>query len=161
VHPAVAEQLRHADHDMSLRSRLAELRRYLSVGVVCAALHNLVVISAAWLGLHYLLALLLWAIIVTPTGYALHTSYTFGASFSWSRFMRFASGILSGALLSLVVMFVLCTLFHVAVLIATPVATVIVFAWNYACARWAVRLVPKPGGQDGGEPARSSTRQTA
>jgi len=76
---------------MSLRSRLAELRRYLSVGVICAALHNLIVISAAWLGLHYLLALLLSAIVVTPAGYALHTLYTFGAVFSWSRFMRFVS----------------------------------------------------------------------
>jgi len=131
---------------MSLRSRLAELRRYLSVGVICAALHNLIVISAAWLGLHYLLALLLSAIVVTPAGYALHTLYTFGAVFSWSRFMRFVSGTIGGALLSLAIMFVLCTLFHVAVFIATPVATVIVFAWNYICARWAVLLVPRPRG---------------
>jgi putative flippase GtrA len=130
---------------MSLRARLAELRRYLSVGVICAALHNLIVILAAWLGLYYVLALLLSFLVVTPTGYALHTRYTFGARFSWDQFMRFTAGIIGGALISLAIMFVLCTVMNVAVVIAAPLATAALFAWNYLTARWAVLLSPGRG----------------
>jgi putative flippase GtrA len=131
---------------MTLRARLTELRRYLSVGAVCAVLHNLVVITAAQLGLYYILALLLSFVIVTPTGYALHTIYTFEERFSWTQFMRFTGGILGGSLISLAIMFVLCSLLHVAVFIATPLATIALFAWNYLSARWAVLLAHRPRG---------------
>jgi hypothetical protein len=40
-------------------------------------------------------------------------------------------------------MFVLCTSLHVAVAIATPLATVALFAWNYLSARWAVLLLAR------------------
>ena len=114
------------------------MRRYLSVGVVCALLHNLIVISANHLGLYYLFALLLSFIVVTPTGYVLHTLHTFDEPVSWSRFARFTSGIIGGTLISWVIMFVLCTLLKVAVFIATPLATIVLFLWNYSSARWAV-----------------------
>jgi putative flippase GtrA len=128
---------------MKLRDRLTEMRRYLSVGVICALLHNLIVITAAWLGLYYLLALLLSSIVVTPTGYVLHTFHTFGERLSWLRFGRFVSGIIGGTLISLAIMFVLCTLLKVAVFIATPLSTLALFIWNYTSARWAVVATPK------------------
>ena len=128
---------------MSLRERMAEMRRYLSVVMICAILHNLIVISANWLGLYSVLALLLSFVVVTPTGYVLHTLHTFGEGFSWARFARFTSGIIGGSLISLAVMFLLCTVLKVAVFIATPLSTLALFIWNYSSARWAVVAAPK------------------
>jgi putative flippase GtrA len=142
----MGQQLRHAGDGMTLRQRLAELRRYLSVGVICAVLHNVIVISASQLGLHYMLALLLSVLVVTPTGYALHTLYTFGAQFSWRQFARFTSGLIGGMLLNLAIMFLLCTVLNVATYVATPVATALLFIWNYSSARWAVLLPHKSRG---------------
>jgi putative flippase GtrA len=143
---ACTEQPCPAGKRVPMRTRLAEARRYLSVGVICAALHNIIVITAAWLGLYYMFALLLSFIVVTPTGYVLHSLHTFSARFSWKQFARFTSGIIAGVPLALAIMFVLCTLLHVAIFIATPIATIGQFAWNYLSARWAVLLVPRQYG---------------
>ncbi len=141
-----AEQSCPVDKRHIWRSRLVEARRYVSVGAVCAALHNIIVITAARMGLHYMLAVLLSFSVVTPTGYALHSLYTFNTRFSWHRFARFASGIIGGIPLAIAIMFILCSLLHVAVFIATPIATIAQFAWNYLSTRWAVLLVPKANG---------------
>ncbi|QJB68530.1 GtrA family protein [Parasphingorhabdus halotolerans] len=125
---------------MNLLSVLAEPRRYVSVGLICAIIHNVVVIGASHMGMHYMIALILSFAIVTPTGYALHTAYTFGKGYSWRQFARFTSGVAVGFPISFAIMVVLCSYLGFSTWVATPIATILLFLWNYASARWAILL---------------------
>ena len=116
----------------------ALLARYLSVGVTCAVVHNIVVIGTTLLGLHYVAALVLSFAITTPLGYLLHSAHTFGVRLAWDPFARFAGGLATGFALSFAIMAVLCSGLGLAPALATPIATVLLFAWNYAVAHWAI-----------------------
>ncbi|HJQ16810.1 MAG TPA: GtrA family protein [Allosphingosinicella sp.] len=112
--------------------------RYVIVGGVCAIVHNSIMILGDIVGIHYLLMNFVSFSVVTPAGYLLHSGFTFGTQHSWPGFMRFASGVAVGFPISLLTMALLCTGFEVPVVIAAPVATIVLFLWNYASAHWAI-----------------------
>lgn len=105
-------------------------------------------------GGHYLALSLLSFAIVTPLGYVLHARFTFRKILSASAFLRFAAGVAVGFPLSVLVMAALCTGLDLPVIVAAPVATIILFAWNYASAHLAIlrgfgSLRPGPDPDDG------------
>ena len=112
--------------------------RYLVVGASCAIVHNLIMIIGDWAGGHYLPMSFVSFAVVTPLGYWLHSGFTFSEQHSLRAFMRFAAGVAAGFPISLLTMAMLCTGFNVPVVIAAPVATVVLFAWNYLSAHWAI-----------------------
>jgi putative flippase GtrA len=112
--------------------------RYLVVGAICAALHNVIMIGGDWLGVHYLPMNFVSFAVVTPVGYWLHSDFTFRGALSVRGFLRFAAGVAAGFPLSLLMMAILCTGLGLPVIIAAPVATAVLFVWNYASAHWAI-----------------------
>lgn len=122
----------------------AHPRRYLVVGLSCAGLHNVVMIAADMAGIHYTVALVISLVITGLAGYALHSLYTFERALTGARLMRFASGLAMGFVINFALMFVLCDGLGLSVPIATPVATVALFFFNFVAARWAILLHRDP-----------------
>lgn len=117
------------------------LRRALTVGLVCAVLHNVIMIVSDWAGLHYAVSLLYSFAIVVVVGYYLHSGWTFrGAERSGSSFMRYALVASANYPASLGGMYLFVDLAGFGVPIASPIVTVLLFALNYLGNRWALRV---------------------
>ena len=112
--------------------------RYLAGGIACALLHNVIMITTSAYGMPYPPALVLSFAITTPIGYAIHSAYTFEAACSTRRLQRFMAGAVSGFVVSALLMALMCSGLGMPVAIATPIATVLLFVWNFALARWAI-----------------------
>lgn len=113
-------------------------RRYTLVGIVCAVAHNLIVIGADSAGLHYLPATVLSFLLVTPLGYGLHSRFTFRRPLCGAGLLRFTSGVAVGYPMSVGFMILFCSGLGLPVVVATPLATLALFAWNYLSAHWAI-----------------------
>lgn len=120
------------------RSHLGRTTWYTLIGAVCALAQNGVMIVGAAAGGHYAWLAVLAFALVTPLGYILHARITFVEKTSWRHFIRFASGVAAGFPLYFAVMAVLCSGFGLAVAIAAPIATVVLYLWNYISAHWAI-----------------------
>jgi putative flippase GtrA len=115
-------------------------RRYLAIGLLCAGIHNAVMLAVDAIGIHYMLGLVISFALLAPTAYALHSFYTFNRAMGRDRFVRFAGGMLAGFPMNFGLMIVLVSGLELAVPLATLIATILMFAWNYLAARWAILL---------------------
>jgi putative flippase GtrA len=115
-------------------------RRYLIVGLVCAALYNAMMFGADMLGLHYVVALVISFAVLAPIAYALHSFYTFERDMEPLRFLRFAGGMLSALPINFILMVLFVTGLGLPVPVATLLCTGLLFLWNYLFARWAILL---------------------
>lgn len=114
--------------------------RFFSVGLLCALLHNAIMIGGDWLGLHYVAASLVSFAIVVLVGYLLHSAWTFpGAQRGGMPFARYAFTMALNLPLSLAGMFVLVDLAGLGVPLAAPAVTVMLAAFNFVGGRWALR----------------------
>ena len=113
-------------------------RRYLAVAVSCALLHNAVMIGCDWMGVHYVPASGVSFLVVVLWSYALHARFTFTQQVSTKSFLRYALGMATNFPVSIALMFLFCDLAGLAVPIAAPLSTVILFAWNFTASRWAI-----------------------
>jgi len=114
--------------------------RFFSVGLVCALLHNAIMIGGDWLGLHYVVSTFVSFAIVVLLGYGLHSSWTFpGAQRGAMSFARYTFTMALNLPLSLAGMFVLVDLAGLGVPIAAPAVTVMLAAFNFVGGRWALR----------------------
>lgn len=112
--------------------------RYILVGATCAVLYNAVMILGEWAGFGFVSSSILSLFVVIPTGYLLHAGFTFGRGRSWRAFLRFAGSILAGFPISLLTVALLSGGAGLPMVIAAPVATLVLFVWNYATAHWAI-----------------------
>jgi len=117
---------------------LARPTRYVQVGLLCALLNNLIVIGFDYAGYHYALAVAFAFVTVTAIGYLLHAAYTFKVAASGTALVRFFGANLSGLVISLLLMMILCDGIGLTAALAMPIATVLLFVWNYAFATWAI-----------------------
>jgi len=116
------------------------LGRFFSVGLVCALLHNAIMIGGDWLGLHYVVSTFVSFAIVVLLGYGLHSSWTFpGAQRGAMSFARYTVTMALNLPLSLAGMFVLVDLAGLGVPLAAPAVTVMLAAFNFVGGRWALR----------------------
>jgi putative flippase GtrA len=122
------------DHALLLRQG----GRYLWGGAICALLHNVLVIGLATVGVPYPIALVISFLTTVPVGYLFHSAVTFGEPRSWGRLFRFMAGSLTGFGWSAALMIGLHNGLGLPVAVATPLATVALFLWNFAAARWAI-----------------------
>lgn len=112
--------------------------RFLAVSALCAGLHNIVLIGGDAASLHYALSSIVSYLVVVPTGYALHVRFTFCRAASWRSLVRYAVTMIGNLPLSVALLFVLCDLSGMPVALAGPVATVLVFGWNYLISHWSI-----------------------
>jgi len=114
--------------------------RFFSVGLLCALLHNAIMIGGDWLGLHYVASSFVSFAIVVLVGYWLHSSWTFpGAQRGGMSFARYTLTMALNLPLSLAGMFALVDLAGLGVPLAAPAVTVMLAAFNFAGGRWALR----------------------
>jgi putative flippase GtrA len=119
--------------------RLAETGwRYTLVGLACALSNYVVMIAVDRAGGHYLLGTIISFLIVTPLAYALHSWFTFSVPFGIGSFLRFAGSVALTYPIAVAMLAVLCTGLGLDVAVAVPLATLILFAWNFVAARWAI-----------------------
>ena len=123
---------------MIARPLLQQSYRYLAGGAFCAVLHNVIMIGVANQGVGYPIALVISVAIMTPIGYAIHCAYTFEERYSWNRLRRFLGAAAAAFWICAALMFLLCTVLRLPVIIASPIATVAMFLWNFMSARWAI-----------------------
>lgn len=129
---------------MTLAAFFAHCRRYLTVGALCAVVYNLVMIGCDFAGMHYLPASLIAIAVVGPLGYFLHCRFTFRKALSLMGFARFMAGIAIAYPLLLALMMLFCSGLGLRVSIATPLATVVLFVFNYLSAHWAIARRLRP-----------------
>ena len=114
--------------------------RFFSVGLLCALLHNAIMIGGDWLGLHYVASSFVSFAVVVLVGYWLHSSWTFpGAQRGGISFARYTLTMALNLPLSLAGMFVLVDLAGLGVPLAAPAVTVMLAAFNFVGGRWALR----------------------
>jgi putative flippase GtrA len=125
---------------MSAQIVMRQASRFLAGGGACALLHNVIMIGTSAYGMPYPPALVLSFSLTTPIGYLIHSAYTFETACSRRRLQRFMAGAMSGFLVSAALMVLLCSGLGVPVAVATPIATLLLFFWNFALARWAILI---------------------
>ena len=108
------------------------------ISAICAAANNAVIILGGLAGGHYLIMTAVAFLIVTPLGYLFHCRFTFAEKRSLRGLFRFWSGSALAFPVSLLTMALLCSGLKLPVTVATPVATVVLFLWNYLSAQWAI-----------------------
>jgi putative flippase GtrA len=114
--------------------------RFFTVGLVCALLHNAIMIGGDWIGLHYVASSFVSFAIVVAVGYLLHTGWTFpAAARGRTPFARYALTMAANLPLSLAGMFVAVDLAGLPVSIAAPAITVVLAAFNFVAGRWSLR----------------------
>lgn len=114
--------------------------RYLLIAAFSALLLNAVLIGVHALGAHYLAALVAANVVVIAFAYTAHCAFTFEVERSAAGFWRFVSTQAVGFPLSVAVLALLVDGLDLVVWIATPIATIILFAYNFLSARWAIFL---------------------
>ena len=113
--------------------------RFFTVGLVCALTHNAIMIGGDWAGLHYVVSSLISFAVVVLLGFWLHSSWTFpDAQRSRVSFARYAGTMALNLPLSIALMFVFVDLAHLPVVIAAPLVTVLLAAFNFVAGRWAL-----------------------
>jgi putative flippase GtrA len=119
--------------------------RFLTVGLACALLHNVIMITGAWLGMHYVASSFASFAVVVLFGYWLHTAWTYrGAERGHVSLARYALTMSANLPLFIAGMFVCVELAGIGVPIAAPLVTVLLVAFNFVGTRWALRV--KRGG---------------
>ena len=116
---------------------------YVGVGGGCALLNNAIAVIGDCAGANYLATTVLGIVLVTPLAFVLHSLVTFCSPPSLQGFFRFVLGTTVGSLLSLTLMVALCGWLSMRASLAMPLATALLFVWNFFSARWAIlRLWP-------------------
>jgi putative flippase GtrA len=113
------------------------VERFVFVGALCALLSNAAVIGLVRYGFGNLSASLLTFGPVLVTGYTLHTVFTFGTTPARLTFARYALATAANFPIWIVALYVFVDVLRIPIAIAAPVATALLFLWNYLAARWA------------------------
>jgi len=118
--------------------RFGHVPRYVLVGGFCAGLYNVFMIAADWAGVGYVAATVVAFAGLVLIGYVLHCRFTFSERMSIRGLVRYTAAMLLTLPLSLAVMFALKGVIHLPMWAASPLLTVVMFAWNFLATRWAV-----------------------
>ena len=116
---------------------------YGTIGVICASVSNFIIIASSLAGTEYWNGTVLAFVLVTPLGYVLQSRFTFGVELSTRRFIHFTGGVAIGAVLFLALVGLFHSAFGVPVWIASPLATLLLFCWNYIASYWAISSATK------------------
>jgi putative flippase GtrA len=114
--------------------------RYFGVSLFCLLFNNALFILLDQVGVHYGISVIISAAIMIPLGFVLQSRATFDRDLNWTAFGRYTLVMLANP----PVVFALFWLIHqrggLPMLLAAPVVTLIMFAWNFVSSRWAIQL---------------------
>jgi putative flippase GtrA len=126
--------------------------RFAAVGLTCAALHNLIMITLGHLQVHFAISTAISFVLVALTGYALHVRITFAERASVRSLLRYVFAMSANYPLTVALLFLLCDLAKLSINLAAPLATLAMFAWNYTASRWAIHANGAPSFKRGQRP---------
>ena len=112
--------------------------RYTLVGLVCATCNYAIMLAVDTAGGHYLLGTTVAFLATTPIGYVLHSRFTFRAPLGLKPLLRFYFSVATAYPAAMLMMIALCSGLRLSVAIATPIATVALFVWNFVGVHWAI-----------------------
>jgi putative flippase GtrA len=116
--------------------------RFLAVGLLCAVAHNAIMLGADHWHIHYAVSCAVSYVLVVLLGFVLHVRFTFQETPSLAAFWRYAISMAANYPFTLALLFLMCDIAGLAVVIAAPVATVLMMAWNFVASRWAIVRAP-------------------
>lgn len=125
-----------------MRKVWSQVPRYAAVAITCAALHNIIMIALDELGVHYSLSLLASTCILVPFGFWLHCAFTFSVDRTCRAFWRYATVMVINLPLSFLFVWLSFDVMQLPMIIAAPLSTAMLFAWNYLASYWAVSQQP-------------------
>lgn len=120
--------------------------RYLVVAIVCAVLHNAIMIGLDRLGAHYVLCQAASAAVLLPVGYLLQARLTFGVERSWRDFGRYSAALTTNFPVAIAVLWLLLDVLALDMIVAAPASMVVLFVWNYLTSGWAFSRRRRAGG---------------
>lgn len=112
------------------------LPRFVLVGGSCAVLNTALVIILVRHGLSSTVASVVAFGPVLLVGYSLHCWFTFRAEPNRTSFIRYSLAVSANFPLWVAGLFLLCDILKLDIAIAAPALTGMLFAWNFASARW-------------------------
>jgi len=112
--------------------------RYFVVGGICAVLNSVILIGGDALGIHYIVSNTAAFAVVSTLAFVLHARRTFAVAMNWSRYWRFMVGLVSAFVISTALYALIYDALNVPMIIASPLITGIIMAYNYLAARFAM-----------------------
>ena len=112
--------------------------RYLMAGALCALLNTVILIGGDELGIHYVISNLVAFAIVSTAAFVLHTRSTFGVAPNMRLYIRFIAGLISAFVVSTTLYALIYDAMNVPMVIASPMITAMILAYNFVVARIAL-----------------------
>ena len=122
--------------------------RYAVISVLCAILHNGILIGLDRAGAHYVVGQSVSAVVLVPTGYFLLSRYVFFSAPSWKRFSQYSVAVLTNFPVAICLLWILCDLLSLDMVYSAPISMIGLWLWNYAVSR----LVFTHSAHNNGEP---------
>ena len=117
------------------------------VAIALAGLHNAILIGANALGAHYVVAQLLSAAVLLPTGFLALARFSYLVETDWSGFWRYSAAVITNFPVAIATLWLLLDIFALPMWIAAPVSTLLLYVWNFLTSSWA--FLPSSGVQEG------------
>jgi putative flippase GtrA len=112
--------------------------RYLVVAAICMISHNLIVIGGDAAGIPMPVAVTISFCIVVLIGFVLHSRYTFSVKGDVRSLLRYTAAMALNLPLNIALLWLLFEQLHWPMLIASPVATLVLLIVNFFASRWAI-----------------------
>lgn len=121
-------------------SGLRQTLQYGWIAALCAALHFCVMMAGDALAWHFAVSVTLSFVGCVIVGYHLHCRFTFAAVPQRRGLWRYAAAMVLNYPLTLWSIWLLHEALSLPMLVAAPLSTVLLTAYNFLSARWAVSL---------------------
>ena len=113
--------------------------RYLAVAVACVILNIVIMIALDSFGIHYVISSAISFVAVVLLGYALHLRITFEAEGARRHSLwRYTAAMAVNYPATIVLLFLLCDLAGFPIVLAVPIATIAMLAFNFFAVRWSL-----------------------
>lgn len=118
--------------------------RYLMVAAICMITHNAIVIGGDAAGLAMPVAVFISFCVVVLLGFVLHSRFTFAVKSDGRSLIRYTAAMALNLPLNIALLWLLFERMHWPMIIASPVATIVMLVVNFFASRWAI-AARRPG----------------
>lgn len=125
-----------------MNALLASSPRYLTVSIICVVLNMMLLVSLDQAGIHYTVAVLVSALVLIPTSYALHLVVTYRVAPRIGSFLRYAATQLVNTPAAIVLFFLIRDRAGLPMIWAAPTVTALMFLYNITSSFWAISYRP-------------------
>lgn len=121
-----------------MRAHLARIPRYTVVSIICALVHNAILIAADAAGFGIVACQAVSAAVLLPVGFCLQARFTFACERSWRGFARYSAALITNFPVALLALWLSRDLAGVPMWVAAPFSSLVLYFWNFATSTWAL-----------------------